>query len=139
MTEGCDIENEALAGPVEREHEPETPGMYQVYILTCSDGSLYTGIARDAAKRLALHNSGKGAKYTRSRRPCVISYMEEVPGRSLAQSRERQIKRLTRDEKLSLIHAYSAAALMDVGAGTEAQAQTQAPVQAQAQAQAHPE
>lgn len=57
---------------------------YTVYILRCSDGTLYTGIARDAEKRLSRHNSGKDAKYTRSRRPAELVYTEPAPDRSAA-------------------------------------------------------
>ena len=76
---------------------------YQIYILRCADGTLYTGIARDSAKRLAVHNSGKGARYTRSRLPCALVYSENCLGRSEAQRRERAIKKLTREAKLALI------------------------------------
>ena len=76
---------------------------YWVYILKCRDNTLYTGIARDPYKRLEQHNSGKGAKYTRNRRPCKLLYTEPQDNRSTAQSREYQIKQLTRTEKLDLI------------------------------------
>ncbi len=78
---------------------------YWIYILKCRDNSLYTGIARDAEKRLQAHNRGTGAKYTRSRRPCEIVYQELVFGRSRAQKREREIKKLSREAKLQLIEA----------------------------------
>lgn len=76
---------------------------YWVYILRCSDNTLYTGIAKDPYKRLQEHNSGKGAKYTRNRRPCKLLYKEPQSNRGAAQSREYQIKQLTRTEKLDLI------------------------------------
>jgi predicted GIY-YIG superfamily endonuclease len=76
---------------------------YQVYILECSDGTLYTGIARDAAARLIVHNSGKGAKYTKPRLPVRLLYTEPCPDKSTALKRERAIKKLTRSEKQSLI------------------------------------
>ena len=76
-----------------------------VYILRCGDGSLYTGYTDDVARRLAVHQSGKGAKYTRSRLPVTLSYQEELPDKSAALRREAAIKKLTRGEKLRLIEA----------------------------------
>lgn len=74
-----------------------------VYMLRCGDGSLYTGCTDDTARRLAVHQSGKGAKYTRSRLPVALVYREEVPDKSAALRREIAIKRLTRQQKLALI------------------------------------
>ena len=79
---------------------------YEVYILECADGTLYTGIAKNAKARLAVHNSGRGAKYTRSRLPAVLRYRELLPDRSSALHRELEIKRMTRQEKLRIIEAY---------------------------------
>lgn len=76
---------------------------YWVYIMECGDGSLYTGITNDIGKRLAVHNSGKGAKYTRGRLPVKVVYKEIVSGKGVALSRERAIKKLSRDEKLELL------------------------------------
>lgn len=76
---------------------------YFVYILRCSDETLYTGCTNQMLRRLAAHQSGKGAKYTRSRLPVELVYQEEVPDRSAALRREAAIKRLTRQEKLLLI------------------------------------
>ncbi len=76
---------------------------YQVYILRCNDGTLYTGIARDALKRMHTHNSGKGAKYTRSRLPVELVYYESHPDKSAALRRELEIKALPRRRKLELI------------------------------------
>lgn len=76
---------------------------YYVYILRCGDGSLYTGSTNDVARRLAVHRSGKGAKYTRSRLPVELVYQETWPDRSAALRREADIKRLERREKLNLI------------------------------------
>ena len=75
---------------------------YFVYLLRCSDGSLYCGWTSDLNRRLAAHNSGKGAKYTRSRRPVELFYWEELEDKSAAMRRERLIKRLSRAEKLNL-------------------------------------
>lgn len=80
---------------------------YTVYILRCADGSLYTGIARDAQKRLEQHNSGKGAKYTRSRRPVELVYTEPAADKSAALKREIELKRLTHTEKQNLVDSRS--------------------------------
>lgn len=74
-----------------------------VYILKCADGSLYTGWTTDLANRLEVHNSGKGAKYTKTRRPVRMVYHEEYDDKSTAMSREYAIKQLTRGEKERLI------------------------------------
>ena len=77
---------------------------YFVYILECSDGSLYTGIAKDVQKRLDEHNnSDRGAKYTKIRRPVKLVYTEEAEDRSMACTREYAIKQFTRAQKLELI------------------------------------
>lgn len=77
--------------------------MNYTYILRCADGTLYTGWTNDLERRLAAHNAGKGSKYTCSRRPVALVYREERETKEQAMSRERQIKRLTRSEKLALI------------------------------------
>jgi len=77
---------------------------YFVYILECSDGSLYTGITKNISKRLDEHNSSpKGAKYTKARRPVKLVYEEPSFDRSTASKREYEIKKLTRLKKLQLI------------------------------------
>jgi len=77
---------------------------YFVYILECSDSSLYTGIAKDVTKRLDEHNhSKKGAKYTKSRRPLKLVHVEPHSDRGSALQREFAIKKLTRLQKLKLI------------------------------------
>lgn len=80
--------------------------MFYVYILLCGDGTLYTGYTNDLSRRLAVHNAGKGAKYTRSRLPVSLKYWEAVPNKSSALRRERAIKSLTRREKLALIQSF---------------------------------
>ena len=77
--------------------------MWWVYMLRCGDGSLYTGTAADVDRRLAVHQSGKGAKYTRSHLPVEVVYREALPDRSAALRREIAVKRLSRAEKLDLI------------------------------------
>lgn len=74
-----------------------------VYILRCGDGTLYTGMTDDFERRLLLHRSGKGAKYTRGRSPIEPVYCESAADKSAALKREWQIKRLSREEKLLLI------------------------------------
>lgn len=77
---------------------------YFVYILRCSDKTLYTGIAKDVDKRVVEHNSSdKGAKYTRTRRPVELVYKEKLEDRSSACKREYEIKKLSREKKLDLI------------------------------------
>lgn len=79
------------------------PMAYWVYIARCADGTLYTGMTTDTARREEEHNSGKGAKYTRSRRPVRLVYREECADKSAALKRECAIKKLTRKEKLRLL------------------------------------
>ena len=79
--------------------------MNYVYILRCGDGSLYTGWTNDLDGRLAAHQSGRGAKYTRSHLPVELAYSEEFAAKEDAMRREWQIKQLTREQKLSLINA----------------------------------
>ena len=77
---------------------------YFVYILECSDGSLYTGITKDITKRLDEHNTkDTGAKYTKARRPVKLLYEEASENRSSASKREYAIKKLTRLKKMQLI------------------------------------
>ena len=73
-----------------------------VYMLRCGDGSLYTGITDDVHRRLEAHRSGKGAKYTRGRRPLELAYVEEQPDKPAALRREIQLKKQSRAYKLSL-------------------------------------
>ena len=77
---------------------------WQVYLVCCADGSLYTGIARDLARRLRQHNGelAGGARYTRGRRPVELVWSETCANRSQAQSREAEVRRLSREQKLAL-------------------------------------
>ena len=77
---------------------------YHVYILECSDGKYYTGISTDPELRVVVHNKGKGAKFTASRRPVKLIYTEEHPDKSSALKREKQIKALSRAEKEILVN-----------------------------------
>lgn len=72
------------------------------YLLRCADDTLYCGISNDLAKRLAAHNAGEGAKYTRGRAPLKLVYQEPCVDKSSALKREREIKSFTRVEKLLL-------------------------------------
>lgn len=74
-----------------------------VYLLSCADGTYYIGTARDVAARVAVHNTGKGAKYTRPRRPVVVVWQEGPMTVSRALRREHQLKQLTRTQKTALI------------------------------------
>ena len=75
---------------------------WSVYILRCADGSLYTGIAKDIAARVAQHNAGKGAKYTRGRLPVKVVYSESSLSHGDALRREIEIKRLPATKKRTL-------------------------------------
>ena len=77
--------------------------MNYTYIVECSDGTLYTGWTNNLERRLEAHNSGKGAKYTKTRRPVKIVYTEMFETKEEAMSREFAIKRLSRQQKLNLI------------------------------------
>jgi len=85
---------------------PEKGMMWHCYMLECADGTLYTGIARNLERRLAVHNRGKGSKYTRSRLPVKLVYAEGHPDRASASRREAQIKRLPRAAKLRLLFGF---------------------------------
>tara|TARA_B100001113_G_C20729732_1_gene457404 strand:+ start:308 stop:547 length:240 start_codon:yes stop_codon:yes gene_type:complete len=77
---------------------------WYVYILKCNDNSLYTGITNDLNKRVATHNSGKGAKYTKTRTPVSLIYKESFETKAESLKREIEIKKLNRKEKLALIN-----------------------------------
>lgn len=84
------------------EHAEERQKNWYLYILHCGDGSLYTGITDDVPRRLSMHQSGKGAKYTRGRGPLILAYTETLADHSAALRREIQVKRLSRAEKIAL-------------------------------------
>jgi putative endonuclease len=77
--------------------------MYFVYLLECADGSLYTGITTDVARRFEEHRKGVGGHFTRAKGAVRIVYTEEYPDRSSASSREAAIKKLSREQKVHLI------------------------------------
>ena len=76
---------------------------HYVYILSCADGTYYTGYTTDPQRRLAEHNAGDGAKYTRGRTPVDLVYLESYNTQSAAMSREYEIKQLCRAEKTQLV------------------------------------
>ena len=76
---------------------------WHVYIIECSDGTLYTGITNDLDRRITAHNDGRGAKYTKSRRPVHLRYNEPAVDRKNASQREYAIKSLRKAEKMRLI------------------------------------
>ena len=76
------------------------------YIVKCSDETLYTGWTNNLKKMLEAHNSGKGAKYTKNRRPVKLVYFEEYDTKQEAMKREYAIKQLSRQKKLALIHSH---------------------------------
>lgn len=78
---------------------------FYCYILECNDGTYYTGWSTDPQRRARQHDSGRGARYTRSRRPVRLVYVEECPDRAAAMKRERAIKALSRSRKEKLIQA----------------------------------
>lgn len=78
--------------------------MNYTYILECSDGTLYTGWTNDIEKRIRVHNEGKGAKYTKNRRPVKLVHVEEFESKIDAMKREYEIKQMTRKKKELLIH-----------------------------------
>ena len=79
-----------------------------VYMLRCKDGSLYTGWTNNLEHRLAMHSSGRGAKYTRGRGPLELVYSEELPDKEAALRRECAIKKLRREQKLALLQTWQA-------------------------------
>lgn len=92
-----------MTKPATEEPVTDTAAEWQVYILRCSDGSLYTGITTDLPRRAGQHNAGTAARYTRSRRPVVVVYQETAADRGAALKREAAIKKLDRRAKLRLL------------------------------------
>src|SRR3977135_4377563 len=89
--------------PAPRAHEQTNPPSHFIYIVRCADGTLYTGYARDPAAREKVHNEGRGARYTRGRRPVTLVYAEAHRSRSDALKREHDVKRWPRARKEALI------------------------------------
>ena len=80
-----------------------TDNNWYIYILQCADNTLYTGVTTDVRARLATHNAGKGAKYTRGRLPAILLYQENTVNRSTALQRERAIKKMRAADKRQLV------------------------------------
>lgn len=78
--------------------------IWHVYIILCSDNSLYTGITTDIERRFRQHAAGRGARYFRGRQPLRVVYQENNHSRASASSREAKIKNMNRTDKLHLIH-----------------------------------
>jgi putative endonuclease len=78
-------------------------GGHHVYVLACADGTYYTGYTTDVERRVAEHDAGEGARYTRGRTPVDLRHVESFETRSAAQAREYEVKSLTRAEKSALI------------------------------------
>ncbi|GEO63664.1 GIY-YIG nuclease family protein [Companilactobacillus nantensis] len=79
---------------------------YYVYMLLCHDRNFYTGTSNNVEKRVATHNAGKGAKYTKIRRPVKLMYSEELANKSEALKREIAIKKLSRQQKVTLLKSH---------------------------------
>ena len=82
--------------------------MPYTYLVQCADGSYYAGWTTDLEARVRAHNNGRGARYTRSRRPVRLVYWEVQPTRSAAQRREAVLRRLSRDQKTALVAVFEA-------------------------------
>ena len=89
----------------ETDKQNQHQGNY-TYIVKCSDETLYTGWTNNLKKRLEAHNSGKGAKYTKNRRPVELVYFEEYDTKQEPMKREYAIKQLSRQKKLAFIHSH---------------------------------
>jgi putative endonuclease len=76
---------------------------YYAYILECADGTYYTGSTDNLYGRVAEHNEGRGAEYTKRRRPAKLVYYEELENRSLAMKRERELKKMSKGQKKKLV------------------------------------
>lgn len=92
-----------LKGMLEKGESSSEP--WHLYILLCADGSFYTGVTKDIERRLAQHNAGKGARYTRTRTPVLLAYQETCESRSQALVRECNVKALSRKEKENLVQS----------------------------------
>ncbi len=79
---------------------------WYVYMVRCADGSFYTGAARDLDSRVAKHQAGNGARYTRSRLPIILVYSEELEGHSEALKREHEIKQMSHEQKFSMAETW---------------------------------
>lgn len=99
---------------IESDDEFVTEKKFYVYLLKCADNSLYCGYTDSPQKRLEKHNKGIGAKYTMSRRPVELVYLEEHLTKQAAMHRECEIKKLSRSEKLVLVKNYEQKMYVDI-------------------------
>lgn len=76
---------------------------WHVYLVRCADGTYYTGVTTDLARRIGAHNAGKGAKYTRARRPVVLVWSRPAASEGAAKRREYRVRTLSRKEKQALV------------------------------------
>lgn len=81
---------------------------YFCYLLECADGTYYCGWTKDLQRRVDMHNKGRGARYTRSRRPVSLVYFEEQESQGDAMRREHELKKKNHDQKAALVRAYKA-------------------------------
>ncbi|MBT3048567.1 MAG: GIY-YIG nuclease family protein [Candidatus Thiodiazotropha sp.] len=89
--------------------KPSNPSRFwTVYMVRCADRTIYTGIAKDLGRRVAEHNSGSGAKYTRGRAPVELVFAEDLNSHGEALRREYEIKQMSRARKLRLIEGFIA-------------------------------
>lgn len=93
-------------GFTSKAYDPKHGEAWFVYMLRCRDGSIYTGCTNNIQKRLATHNSGKGARYTRARLPVVLAYVEQAVSYSAALKREYSLKQFTKSAKEKLIDSF---------------------------------
>lgn len=91
----------------------KSEGIFYTYIVECADHSFYTGWTNNLKKRIATHNAGKGAKYTRYRLPVTLVYFETYSDKQAAMRREYAIKQMTRQQKLKLITDHSSSKLSE--------------------------
>jgi putative endonuclease len=91
------------ASTAEMHGDASAPDAWFVYIVECADGTLYAGVAKNSEARVAKHNDGSGAKYTRARRPVELVYLEPALDRGAALKREHEIKRMSAGEKRQLV------------------------------------
>lgn len=89
------------------EKTKEKPNKAYMYVVECADGTLYTGYTTNIEQRIQTHNSGKGAKYTRSRLPVKLIYQESFDSKEAAMSAESYFKQKTRQEKLAYIEEHT--------------------------------
>jgi len=80
--------------------------LWSVYLVRCKDNSLYCGISNNVEQRVIAHNSGKGAKYTRPRKPVVLVYEEKIGTKQEAAKREYQIKQMSKKQKEELVKGF---------------------------------